>query len=1398
MRGFKGARVHALKGARVPALIVALASTYVGAHAWLPQAKPAPGAEARTRLAAIVEPVIDAVWKGYDQNAAMDHVRFMSQYWRLAGNTGYNSTIDRIQKRLSAAGISTSIDEYPNNNPAWDHSVGTLALVTDGKPDQVVLSREQDRLALCINSFSTAPEGVVAPLIDVGRGTDQDFAGKNVKGAVVLGDADIGGLFRRAVVTGGALGVISTTLPQYLNADAPGAPATPREEWGILQWGSVPYDEARKAFGFKASPKAATTLRRRLAAAAGASVSVRVTIASTFTPGPVRTLVAEIPGRSAAAERIVMAAHIQEPGANDNASGAGTLAETAVALAAAIRSKAVAQPERTLTFLFLNEISGSRRWIQDHPAEAKQTRYMFSLDMTGEDVAKTGGSFLIERYPDPGAVYTRPWDPHSEWGAGNVRADSLKGDLINDAHHFVVQQVARRSNWVVKTNPYEGGSDHTEFQRSGVPSVLDWHFTDRYYHTNFDTPDKTSPAEMRNVGVSVAASAWLLASASPSIATDVARIVADAGRARIAQEQTEGAKLAAAAPNSADARARETTILVAWKKWYAEAVRSASRLVVGTPAPSFSVELNKIAAEFETVSHGVSASLPGLLASTAWLGFTPFAAPIGLQSPEAIGIFTCGVDQVVPPITVNWVSMVLIGDGRIYVPCPRKPDSADPIHPPNHRENREQTALNLGQNSNNPEVRWRAAQAVVRTRGVAFLMRGTTPAPSAGPLATYYAEGIDVDSILGEMQDRKKMASKPLWVPVCRGEVQYFGSFAQLRRWQAGPLFQYLIDDNPEIRKEAAYSVGMRMGAENLEADMVNAAVNELRACWLKQSDVAVQSVFLATLGVIRYTNEEQRKGIEDFLVKESQGSSTKVLGAVQGLEALIRRNPQPGPSEATRERLRQLVTFGKRTADPPLLDPDSRIRRLALSALMTARDTNMLTFRRAIEDDDWQMRRLIASRINILNDDHAEIAEVLAVDPEFQVRYDFLSAISRWTATTKICEPLVDRFKDPSPHVVMRAMDLVTPACTDIEDTVDALLEHADKLEKPEELLNWHIPSRALTALARLNADEAKPRLATAIKHPAWQVRAAVAAAAVTVQDEALAVSLMEDVEPNVRTAALEALMRMKSAAVFPHAIMTLRTGRDYQLLRTAASVLRGLPVESREDASSALLFTLNKLTEEGTDTSRDPRVAIIERLGEILAPERSSDLLPYVSDYDDEVIAAATKAFSTLVGTLPADAAKRRRYPYQPKTDQISRLPKEAVIQLESGFVTLQFMTDVAPVSVARFAELAVSGFYNDRTFHRIVPNFVVQGGSPGANEYAGTSRYMRDEVGPQASHVRGAVGISSRGMDTGDAQIFIDLVDLPRLDRDYTVFAYVVKGMELIDQMLDGAKIVSVTVR
>lgn len=512
------------------------------------------------RIPVSAERAIDTLLASFDRGAAMGHVAFMGPKWRLAGNDAFDESIDRLRDRLLASGFARDarVHEYPNTGHGWDHATGTLAIVQPDGRELTVLSKATHRVALAINSFSTPDGGRTLRLVDVGAG-DQWPA--DLKDAVALGDASLGTLWKEAT-SRGAAGVVSTTLPAYIVPTPPGAPVPPRDEWDILQWGSIPYDKEKRGFAFKASPRAAAQLRKALAAG---ETSVRVTIASSFTERPARMLIAEIPGTTRAEERIVIAAHVQEPGANDNASGSATLAELAVSMRTAIAAGTLPAPARTITFLWLDEISGSRRWLADFPEQAKQVQWMFSLDMTGEDTAKTGGSFLVERWPDPGAVYDRAWDPHSEWGKSKFDTSLMKGDVINDLHLAIARRVGARTGWVVRSNPYEGGSDHTVFGARGIPSILDWHFTDRYYHTNFDTIDKVSDREMRNVAAAVGATAWLMASATGDDAARVAELVAAAGRARLARERAE------TAPD------RDAAV-AAWEKWYAEAVASAARL----------------------------------------------------------------------------------------------------------------------------------------------------------------------------------------------------------------------------------------------------------------------------------------------------------------------------------------------------------------------------------------------------------------------------------------------------------------------------------------------------------------------------------------------------------------------------------------------------------------------------------------------------------------------------------------------------------------------------------------------------------------------------------------------------------------------------------------------------
>jgi cyclophilin family peptidyl-prolyl cis-trans isomerase len=292
------------------------------------------------------------------------------------------------------------------------------------------------------------------------------------------------------------------------------------------------------------------------------------------------------------------------------------------------------------------------------------------------------------------------------------------------------------------------------------------------------------------------------------------------------------------------------------------------------------------------------------------------------------------------------------------------------------------------------------------------------------------------------------------------------------------------------------------------------------------------------------------------------------------------------------------------------------------------------------------------------------------------------------------------------------------------------------------------------------------------------------------------------QDAADNVRSAAVAALSGL-IRPVQPNATPAIdRTPgidsifvaelkrRDYQLILEAARALEGAPATA--SLGDALFVALDRISLERRETSRDPRMELLARIETLSASNREARLRPYLADFDPAIAERAAQILRKW-GVANAAANPRPMAPIPVSLTDISSLHNARVrvtmaAASGGGSFELRLFVDEAPATVRAFAALAVKGYYDGLTFHRVVTNFVIQGGSPGANEYVGNNRFLRDELGLR-SHERGTLGISTRGRDTGDAQIFVNLIDNWRLDHDYTVFAEVVRGMEVVDAVLEG---------
>ena len=140
------------------------------------------------------------------------------------------------------------------------------------------------------------------------------------------------------------------------------------------------------------------------------------------------------------------------------------------------------------------------------------------------------------------------------------------------------------------------------------------------------------------------------------------------------------------------------------------------------------------------------------------------------------------------------------------------------------------------------------------------------------------------------------------------------------------------------------------------------------------------------------------------------------------------------------------------------------------------------------------------------------------------------------------------------------------------------------------------------------------------------------------------------------------------------------------------------------------------------------------------------------------------------------------------------------KAIIKTEKGDMTVAFYDQDAPNTVANFLKLAESGFYNNVTFHRVIPNFVVQGGDPTGTGAGGPGYKIDCELdGENKYHYRGVLSMAHAGRNTGGSQFFIchSRDNTAHLDRNHTCFGKVVEGVDVVDDIREGDKILGIEI-
>lgn len=377
---------------------------------------------------------------------------------------------------------------------------------------------------------------VTATLVDIGAGTsDADYAGRDIRGKLVLTSSQPGSVVERAVGELGAAGIISYAPNQRS--------AWWQEDDRLVRWGHLESFPKTESFGFMISLGQAREFQQRLAR--GEEILLEAKVDASHRNGTYGFATAAIRGTDRADEDIHFTCHLDHPrpGANDNASGCVAILETARTLNALVKNGILPRPSRSIRFLWPAEIEGSIIYLTQHD-DVDRIKANIHMDMVG------GGPVTKSVFRISG---------------GPISVPSFISDLGHEVGHFVNEQTegfASGDTVLFPLNAPEGGkepllalmegldmgSDHDVFfEGTWVKPGLYLHdWPDRYIHTNYDLAANIDPTKLKRAAFIGAVNAWFLANMSDKDVPAVLRLLERNALARSAELLERRASLTAA------------------------------------------------------------------------------------------------------------------------------------------------------------------------------------------------------------------------------------------------------------------------------------------------------------------------------------------------------------------------------------------------------------------------------------------------------------------------------------------------------------------------------------------------------------------------------------------------------------------------------------------------------------------------------------------------------------------------------------------------------------------------------------------------------------------------------------------------------------------------------------